>query len=213
MSYRVIVWSGAAALLVMLAGLLVVDQPLAVWIHTSGIEDAAIFRVGLAGLDNFAGIHVSYWLAAVVLAIVGAICLIIDRQSRVAKMLLAAAAVNAATIGTMMLGKNLFGRLRPSQVLESGDWAHTWFVGGGSFPSGHASFYFGLFLPLAAACRPLWLRALLLAVPVYVSLARMDLARHFLSDVAASAVMAAIFTLIVAWVFHHSSNAPGRDET
>ncbi len=213
MSYRVIAWTGITALLLMMVGLLVVDRPLAIWIHTSGIEGTAVFRLGLAGLDKLAGIHVSYWLAAVVLAVAGAIGLVIDRRSRIAKSLLAATAVNVVTIGTMMLGKNLFGRLRPSEILQSGDWMHTWFVGGGSFPSGHAAFYFGLFLPLAAACRPLWLRMLFLAVPVYVSLARMDLARHFLSDLAASAVMAAMFALILAWGFRHSFDAPDRGRT
>ncbi len=211
MSCRVIAWTGAAALLAMLAGLLLVDHPLAIWIHASGIENAMAFRVGLAGLDNLTRIHISYWLAGAVCAFVGAIGLILKRGPRIANTLLAAAVMNAAPIGSMMLGMNLFGRLRPLQVLESGDWTNMWFVDGGSFPSGHAAFYFGLFLPLVAACRSLWLRAMLLAVPVYVSLARMALARHFLSDLAASVIIAAVFALIVARLFRRTFEASEVD--
>lgn len=198
MNRRVLAWTGAIALLLVLIGLIVADRPLALGIRTSGFADAAFFSVGLGALDKVTGIHVSYWLAGAVFGGIGAIWLAVDRNRRWPKILIAAALVNFATIGAMMFSKNLFGRLRPSQAFESGDWTHLWFVGGGSFPSGHAAFYFGLFLPLAAACRPIWLRALLLAVPVYVSLARLDLARHFLSDVACSAVIAALAGLIVA---------------
>ena len=43
----------------------------------------------------------------------------------------------------MLLGKDFFGRLRPAQLFESGDWSHPWFAGGVSFPSGHLAFYAG----------------------------------------------------------------------
>jgi membrane-associated phospholipid phosphatase len=87
--------------------------------------------------------------------------------------------------------------LRPQQLFESGDWSAIWFSSGGSFPSGHASFYFGLFLPLAASAPRTWQRIGLVMVPVYVALARLDMSRHFLSDVAASALVAAIWSLLV----------------
>ena len=93
---------------------------------------------------------------------------------------------------------NLFNPQAPAQVFDSGDWTHVWFAGGGSFPSGHAAFYFGLLLPLAAACPVRWQRLAVLAIPTYVVLARIDLAKHFLSDVAASALIAAIYSLIAA---------------
>ncbi|MEO5561751.1 MAG: hypothetical protein ABIR10_18955, partial [Dokdonella sp.] len=51
---------------------------------------------------------------------------------------------------------------------------------------------------LAAACPIRWLRNLLLAIPVYVILARIDLAKHFLSDVSTSAVIAALYALLLA---------------
>src|SRR5690606_30671661 len=112
--------------------------------------------------------------------------------------LVAASLVQVACLHTMMLGKQVFGRLRPHEVLERGDWSQVWFAGGGSFPSGHAAFYFGLLVPLAAACPRVWQRVLLLALPTFVALARIDMARHFLSDVAASALLAALYTLALA---------------
>ena len=117
-----------------------------------------------------------------------------------------------ATLSTMIVGKNVFGRLRPQQVLDAGDWTQPlWFAGGGSFPSGHSAFYFGLLLPLAAACPNPWLRALLLAIPLYVVLARIDLARHFLSDVAASALLAALYALLLATLARRWLPAEARD--
>ncbi|HET9032407.1 MAG TPA: phosphatase PAP2 family protein, partial [Dokdonella sp.] len=106
--------------------------------------------------------------------------------------------VQAATLGLMILGKNTFGRLRPMQLLESGDWSVLWFVGGGSFPSGHGAFYFGLFLPLAASAPRIWQRISLLAIPLFAICARLDMGKHFLSDVTCSALIAACVALLVS---------------
>lgn len=182
-------------------GLLAVDIALAHWIHASGYENAALFVVGLGSLDAVFGIRVWYWLASLVSVALGLAGLAIAQRSRLPHALptalLCAGIVQAATIGTMMLGKSAFGRLRPQQLFESGDWSAIWFSSGGSFPSGHASFYFGLFLPLAASAPRTWQRIGLVMVPVYVALARLDMSRHFLSDVAASALVAAIWSLLV----------------
>ena len=96
------------------------------------------------------------------------------------------------------------------EVLAGGDWSHVWHAGGGSFPSGHSAFYFGLLLPLAAACPRAWQRALLVAVAVFAILARIDLAKHFLSDVSASALIAASYALLVASVLRRWLPAPVR---
>ncbi len=89
-------------------------------------------------------------------------------------------------------GKELFGRLRPYEVLQSGAWDATWFAGGSSFPSGHAAYYFGLFLPLVylapRQCR------LLLVFPVFVAVSRVVENMHFLSDVVASVVLISLLT-------------------
>lgn len=198
MNRRLLCVVAAFSGLLLALGLLVADRPLALWIRGSGLEHAGVFAGGLAALDAFSGLGLWFWLAGSSVLSVGLIGFAFRRRAAWPRALIAAALVQFATITTMILGKQHFGRLRPAQVLESGDWAHVWYASGGSFPSGHSAFYFGLLLPLAAACPIRWLRALLLAIPLFVVIARVDLARHFLSDVSASALIAAVYALLVA---------------
>lgn len=198
MDRRLLGWVAVVSALLMALGLSIADRPLAEWVRASGIEQARVFAWGLGALDAISGMHVWYGLAGTIVLAIGIALSLWHRHLRWPRTLVAAGCVQLACIGTMILGKQHFGRLRPEQVLDSGDWAHVWFAGGGSFPSGHSAFYFGLLLPLAAACPIRWLRAVLLAIPVYAVLARIDLAKHFLSDVAASALIAALYALILA---------------
>jgi len=179
-------------------GLAGADRPLAEWVHASGFENARAFAVALGALDTIFGMHVWYWLAGCVALGLGIGGLFFARGTCWPVALVCAALVQFATLGSMIAGKNHFGRLRPEQVLASGDWTQVWFVGGGSFPSGHSAFYFGLLLPLAAVCPRAWQRVLLFAVPLFAIVARIDLARHFLSDVAMSALLAALYSLAAA---------------
>jgi len=209
MNRRLLCAVAAISALLMATGLFAVDRPLAEWVRASGFEQARVFADGLAALDTLAGMHAWFWLAAIVTLAIGLGGLLWRRRARWPRALLAAGTVQCLCIGTMILGKGFFGRLRPQQVLENGDWAHLWFNGGGSFPSGHSAFYFGLLLPLAAATPVRWLRVLLLAIPSYAVLARIDLAKHFLSDVSASALMAALYALLVAMLARRWLPAPG----
>lgn len=198
MSRLVPVWVAVVSALFAALGLLLVDRPLAEWVHASGIAHARVFEWGLVALDTLTGMHLWFWLAGCSALAIGAIGFAWRRRAHWPRAWLAAGVVQIAALHTMILGKSHFGRLRPSEVFEKGDWSQVWFSGGGSFPSGHSAFYFGLLLPLAAACPLRWLRGLLLAIPVYVAIARLGLERHFLSDVAASAVIAAVYTLLAA---------------
>ncbi len=208
MSRRFLLVSAFIAAICMLAGLLALDIPIVHWIHGSVIENAPVFVQGLDALDGIFGIHVSYWLASMVMICAGAILLlakIAGQRQKLALAILGAGFVQAATIGLMMLGKGAFGRLRPLQWIETGELSSLWFVGGGSFPSGHSSFYFGLFLPLAAAAPQAWQRAVLLAAPLFAISARLAMNKHFLSDVSASALIAACMALLVAEVIRRWS--------
>lgn len=202
MNQRFLLVAALVAATLVAMGLLVLDVPLARWIHASGYENAALFVDGLGLLDHLVGIHIWYWTAAAACIPLGLIGLLLARHTRLPRQaglaVLAAGIVQAGTIGAMMLGKNLFGRLRPDELLASGDWTQAWFMGGGSFPSGHASFYFGLFLPLAASAPRAWQRIVLVAIPLFVALARIDMNRHFVSDVSASALVASLLALLMA---------------
>jgi len=210
MDRRLLAWTAAIAALSIAAGLLGLDRPIAEWVHASGIEQARVFAYGLMALDTTTALSAWFWGFGCAALAVGLIGLAVRRNDRWPRALITAAVVQLATIQTMILGKDHFGRLRPQQVLETGDWSHVWFAGGNSFPSGHSAFYFGLLLPLAAACPIRWLRALLIAIPVYVVLARIDLAKHFLSDVSASVLIASVYALIVATAIRRWLPAPAR---
>lgn len=208
MDRRLLAGTALAATLLMLAGFAGVDRPLAEWVRASGIENAPLFVVGLALLDTLAGMSIWFWLAGCVALALGAIGWALRRDARWPRALLAAGVVQVATLHTMNVGKGLYGRLRPQQLFEGGDWSHAWHAGGTSFPSGHSAFYFGLLLPLAAACPRSWQRAVLIAVPAFAILARIDMAKHFLSDVSASALVAALYALLVATLLRRWLPAP-----
>jgi membrane-associated phospholipid phosphatase len=213
MNRRLLAWFAAVFAALATIGLLGVDRPLAEWVRASGIEQSPVFGLGLAGLDFISGISLWFWLAGCCALAIGAVGFAWQRDARWPRAFLAAGVVQIATLETMILCKDHFGRLRPQQVLESGDWTKLWFAGGNSFPSGHSAFYFGLLLPLAAACPIRWLRYLLLAIPLYVILARIDLAKHFLSDVSTSVVIAALYALLVATLARRwlAPPTPGTD--
>lgn len=204
MSKRFLVASALIAATLMIAGLCVVDQPLVLAIHKSAFKNLPFFVEGLNFLDLIFGMHVSYWLAPSACLMLGLLALFLSSRTRLSRRLaiavFCAGLVQAATIGLMMLGKNSFGRMRPLDLLASGDWSVQWFAGGGSFPSGHGSFYFGLFLPLAAAAPRVWQRIVLLVLPIFAISARLDMGKHFLSDVAASALVAACVSLLVLFL-------------
>jgi membrane-associated phospholipid phosphatase len=210
MDRRFLLGCALIAALVMTAGLAGLDRPLAEWVHASGVEEARVFAWGIIALDVVSGMRVWIWAIGWVAIVIGAIELRRQRRVRLGYALIAAGLVQFAALQTMIAGKDLFGRMRPFQVLASGDWSHAWFAGGESFPSGHSAFYFGLLLPLAAACPIRWLRIVLVVIPIFVVLARIDLAKHFLSDVSASALMVSIYALIAAWLVQRWLPPPAR---
>jgi len=179
------------------------DRPLALAVHQSGIERAAWIVQGREFLDHFTGHGIAYgygkFLAGGLFIAIGLVWSLARRGSRMGPGLAFAGLVQVATIIAGGLIKDLFGRMRPYQLIEHNDWSHVWFAGGDSFPSGHNSFFWGLFLPLAYAF-PKY-RIPLLIVPVFIAFARIDENYHFLSDVLAAIALAALMTLIAATLF------------
>jgi membrane-associated phospholipid phosphatase len=182
-----------AALLV--AGLLGLDRLLAESLRASGLEGLWVLEKGTVFFDTVTGKDVSKFLVGLLLTM-GGLALLIAPRSRVAgRNTLFVGLVQLS--GTLVTGvsKNVFGRLRPFELLQSGDWNHAWFVGGNAFPSGHTGFYFGLFLPLACLF-PRW-RWPLVLVPWFIAVARVNANHHFLSDVGASIVMVGLLALLL----------------
>lgn len=186
----------------MLAGLAGADLNLAGWLAGHGLLDAPFFTTGMRLIDTVTGVRAgAIWAAGLATLALGLIGLAARRGMQHARLLVAAGLVNVSAMASMVSLKLLFGRMRPFEVGAALQQANPldalWFVGGTSFPSGHAAFYFGLFLPLAAGTRSLPARVALLAVPLYVAAARINLDHHYLSDVAASALLVSLLCMAV----------------
>lgn len=199
MSRITLAWTAAIAILLACLGIFALDRGIALGVHASGIEGAAVI-VRLRGLlDTVTGYRFSRigdLLLGGCLAVAGSVWLVARRSNATARALVFTGLVQLATIAGASQIKGLFGRLRPYQLIERGDWSHIWFASGNSFPSGHVAFYWGLFVPLAYLY-PRY-RLPLLVVPVFIALARIDENVHFLSDVLGSIALACLITLLAA---------------
>ncbi len=193
---RFVLLHGVCGAVLTLAGLLGGDQALAVYLHGSGLEGLRLFEAGTVLLDTVSGKEISKFLPGLLITGCALALLIAPRTRAVARAVLFVGLVQL--LGTLVTGvaKNFFGRLRPFELLQSADWSHAWFVGGSSFPSGHAGFYFGLFLPLAWLF-PRW-RWPLVVIPWFIALARVDANHHFVSDVGTSIGVVGALTLALA---------------
>jgi membrane-associated phospholipid phosphatase len=181
-----------------LIGLAGLDAITAEYLRASGYEGLRIFNAGTVFLDTTSGKEISKFLVGLILVGSALLLMIPAKTKRISWSVLFVGVVQL--LGTLVTGvsKNFFGRLRPFELLKSGDWGPEWFVDGSSFPSGHAGFYFGLFLPLAFLF-PRWRWPLLLA-PWFIAIARVNANHHFISDVTASIAIVGGLTLLVAWL-------------
>jgi membrane-associated phospholipid phosphatase len=206
MNRRFLWWTAAVAALLMLIGLTGVDRPLAESIRGSELEHARVFDRGTEALDLVTLKSASHNSIGTALALAGLLWWAAHRASRAAKILALTGASGFCTSWTIIALKDSLGRLRPVESFQRGDWDHTWFAGGSSFPSGHAGYYFGLLLPLAAAYpRARWP---LLAIASFVALARLDVSVHFMSDVSASVVIAAMYAVAASHAYEHWTREP-----
>jgi membrane-associated phospholipid phosphatase len=215
MSKRTLALIAVIAALLSLISIFLLDHWLALAVHRSGIEDAAVVERVREFLDIFTGrglvgshATLGQLLLGLIFVVVGVLWALVRRSSYAARALVFAGLVQLTTMETSWLLKDFFGRLRPRQIFERGDWTHIWFAGGNSFPSGHNAFFWGLFLPLAYLF-PKY-RILLLIIPVFIAFARIDENYHFLSDVLASVALAALITLVAAIVFERWVKPAGK---
>ena len=206
MNKKALAWIAAIAALIALISIFTIDRSLALAMHGSSIENAAVVERVREFLDIFTGrglvgTHASLGqlLLGALFIVVGLVWALLRRSSYAARALIFAGAVQLATIEAGWLLKDLFGRLRPFQIIASNDWNHIWFAGGNSFPSGHNAFFWGLLLPLAYLFPKYWIA--FLVIPVFIAFARIDENYHFLSDVLAAIALAALVTLLAAVVF------------
>lgn len=206
MSKRALVILAAVCAAISLISIFAFDQTIAMAVHNSGFENAAFFFDGRSFLDYFTGrglvgSHIGFgqFLLGLIFVVVGLMWWLAQRSSYAARGILFAGVVQLITITLAWIIKDVFGRMRPFQLIEKNDWSHIWFMGSNSFPSGHNAFFWGLFLPLIYAFPRF--RIPLLIVPIFIALARIDENYHFLSDVLASITLAALVTLAMSTLF------------
>ena len=220
MSKKALLLTFAICALLALISVFAFDRVIALGVHNSGLERAAVVVRLREFFDFFTGRGVALlgyqvgWGQLVLGAIfitLGLVLALVRSLSPHARAFVFVGAVQIATIEAAWWIKDFFGRLRPHQLIERNDWSHIWFAGGNSFPSGHNAFFWGLFLPLAYLY-PKY-RIAFLIVPVFIAFARIDENYHFLSDVLGGIALAALVTLIAAMLFGRWVHPPTSKRT
>jgi membrane-associated phospholipid phosphatase len=181
--------TGGAGMLLLVAGLAGADGLLArTDLAASGVD--RVWSGALSLLDLVSGKEVTTFLLGAVLILAALLRNGFRRRPLWSGRLFYVGAAQLLCTAIADFAKPPFGRLRPFQALADGH--DRWFMGPdyGSFPSGHAAFYAGLFLPLALLF-PRW-AAPLLAVPLLVGAQRIVSHDHYASDVGASFLLAAV---------------------
>ena len=208
MSKKALLLTFAICAVLALISVFAFDRAIALGVHNSGIERAAIVVRLREFFDIFTGrgvallgshVGLGQLMLGAIFIVLGLLLVLARRARYHGRALMFAGTVQLATIEAAWWIKDYFGRLRPHQLIERNDWTHIWFAGGNSFPSGHNAFFWGLFLPLAYLY-PRW-RIPLLIIPVFIAFARIDENYHFLSDVLGAIALAALITLIAATLF------------
>jgi len=203
---KTLVWIIAALLLAILASIAAIDRPLALFIENQLPAAARLAGNFTTGLEWIFAFDLSKYLYAFVLLLIGAALHAYERS--------AGRAGNWYFVGgTLLLSrvisgtlKNVFERARPFEWIKSRTPADFFVDGGSSFPSGHAAFYFGLFLPLALLF-PRW-KWPLIGFAFLASLARVFELDHYLSDILASAFVAVLLAFLLAKAFRIEPHAP-----
>ena len=207
MNRRQLIWAFLIAVLLTVLSIFLFDQPIAAFVQRAGERESPVLQEGTHWLEIASGFPITrYFLAYLLLG--GAALLFISKSTRLAAwMLLFVGSTHLITRLVAGVLKNVFQRLRPFEVIQTGNWDWKFFTGhGNSFPSGHSAHFWGLFFPLLFLF-PRY-RLPLLVIPVFISIARIGVNDHWCSDVIASAGLAALFTLVFIWLFRMQRSEP-----
>jgi membrane-associated phospholipid phosphatase len=140
------------------------------------------------------GFSLSIYTSGLAVLVLAAMLALHRRFRSTARVMVWIALIQLTTRFAVDVLKPVFDRLRPHEAMTDGLLHDRFFAGvGNSFPSGHAAHFWGFFFALALLFPKWWLP--LLIVPVLVSAARVIANDHYVSDVMASATVAALVTL------------------
>ncbi len=196
---RVLVIAACAAGALSLGAIAFLDGRLAVALSSLSADSRQASHSLVSLCEVLFAFGISPYLYGV-LAVVGGLVTFRSRKDSLlpwALLFVGASHVTARFIADIL--KPPFSRLRPFEALGTDGWHDTWFAAvGNSFPSGHAVHFWSLFFPLAVLFPKYSVP--LLVLPVLVSAARVAVNDHYMSDVLASAALAALVTLAYAVV-------------
>lgn len=190
---RTLLVAACAAAAVSAVAIFAFDGPLAVALSSLSSDSRRGIQSIVGACEVLFAFAISPYLYGLLLVVAGAVAFRL-RTSRLlpwALLFVGLSHVTARFVADIL--KPPFSRLRPFEALGSDGWHDTWFAAvGNSFPSGHAVHFWSLFFPLAVLF-PQY-RIPLVILPVLVSAARIAVNDHYLSDILASAALAALVT-------------------
>jgi membrane-associated phospholipid phosphatase len=190
----------------------VIDQPIAAFVQRVGGRDSPILQGGTHWLEVASGFPITRYFIGYLLLGAAALLFIAKSTRLAAWILLFIGSTHFVTRIVAGVLKNVFHRLRPFEVIQSGNWDWKFFGDqGSSFPSGHSAHFWSLFLPLLFLFPPY--RWPLLVIPVFITIARVGVNDHWCSDVIASAGLAALVTLAFIWLFRMQQSESGKTAT
>src|SRR5918993_2057332 len=185
-----------AGMLVCVAGLSIGVADVPVALAVTGISPSLHEVVDrfTGAIEAVFGFPVSIYASGLVLVAVAGILALRPPLRCAARVMVWIALIQLTTRFAVDVLKPVFDRLRPHQAITDGLVYDRFFAAvGNSFPSGHAAHFWGFFFALAVVFPKHWLP--LVVVPVLVSLARVMANDHYVSDVVASAAVAALVTI------------------
>jgi membrane-associated phospholipid phosphatase len=194
---RILLRAAAIAMALVLVSIVVLDGLLAVALSSLPNDYERAIDRGVAVCEVLFAFPISPYLYGTLILIAGLVSLARRPQTLIPWALLFVGSSHVTARFVVDILKPPLSRLRPFEAMAADGWQDTWFAEvGNSFPSGHAVHFWSLFFPLAVLF-PRW-KVPLLVLPVLVSAARVAVNDHYLSDVLASAAVAALVTFVYA---------------
>ena len=204
--------AGATLLTIVLSiiSILLIDRPMAELVHRLGGEHSQLLATGTSVLELVFGMTLSNFALGFALIIAGLAFFAWKATRHIAWMLLFVGCTHFTARLAVGVLKEVFHRLRPYEVLASGEWNNEFFTAhGGAFPSGHATHFWSLFFPLALLFPGA--RIPLLILPIFIAAARVGVNDHWLSDVFAAIAVCGLVTLLFVWVFRWKADLTAKE--
>ncbi|HEX8412164.1 MAG TPA: phosphatase PAP2 family protein [Thermoanaerobaculia bacterium] len=197
MTQRQVLYAGGAFAVATLLCIFLVDGVVAVAAQSFSREFLKGVGAFMHGLELAFLFPLSKWASGAVLLLAAVIAVPFRRNLAWALLFVGLSQLTTRLVAGVL--KNVFNRPRPFEALADGVWSDAFFTTGSAFPSGHAAHFWGFYFALVL----LWPRGrwMLLILPVLASAARVVVNDHYVSDVVASAAIAAIVTLGLAKLF------------